>query len=82
LFEPLKSADPPINSGKIFVIVSRTAAEDFLEAIVGFESKNFLFSFSIILSRFFGNFPLISLVNSSFIFFPFFIVNAVPFFFF
>ena len=41
LFEPLKSADPPINSGKFFVIFSKTKAEDCLEAILDFKSKNF-----------------------------------------
>ena len=71
LFEPLKSADPPINSGNFFVIASINKEEDCLEAIDSFESKNFLFSSSIILLRFLGNFPRNNLVNSPFIFFPF-----------
>jgi len=53
------------------VIASKTEAEDCLEATFGFESKNFLFSSPIILSRFFGNFALICLENSSFTFLPF-----------
>jgi len=37
LFDPLKSAEPPINSGKFFVIASKTEAEDCLEATKGFK---------------------------------------------
>ena len=43
LFEPLKSADPPINSGKFSVIFSKTKAEDFLDACEVFKSKIFFF---------------------------------------
>ena len=66
LFEPLKSADPPINSGKFFVIPSKTKAEDCLEAILGFVSKNFFYWSIISLSKFLGNLLLVDLENSSF----------------
>ena len=47
LFDPLKSAEPPINSGKFFVISSITFAEDCLEAISGLSWKNSFFFSSI-----------------------------------
>ena len=68
LFEPLKSAEPPINSGKVFVIPSNTEAEDCLDAIFGFKLKNFFFCSLIIFSKFFGNLSLTILDISSFIF--------------
>jgi hypothetical protein len=68
LFEPLKSADPPISSGKFFAISSKKLAEACLEAIFGFKSKNFFFRSSIILSKSLGSLLLVILKNSSFIF--------------
>ena len=47
LLEPLKSADPPINSGNFFVTDSNTEDEDCLEAISGFKSKNIFYSKSV-----------------------------------
>ncbi len=70
-----------INSGAKKVIVSITEAEDCLEAIFCFISKNLLFSSLIISSKFFGNFPFIVLENSSLNLLFFFIVNSIPFFF-
>ena len=37
LFDPLRSADPPINSGKIFEIALITEEEHCLVAIFGFD---------------------------------------------
>ena len=51
LFDPLRSAEPPISWGKILEIVSIAADEHCLVAILGFESKYFIFSFLIKSSR-------------------------------
>ena len=65
LFDPLKSADPPISSGRFFVIFSKTKAEDCLEAILDFKSKIFFLSDIMWLSKSLGKFPSIILLISS-----------------
>ena len=50
LFDPLKSADPPINSGKSLEMTSIADEEHCLVAISGFEVKYFAFSSLIIFS--------------------------------
>ena len=64
LFDPVRSAEPPIVFGKTLLIVSKTSWEDFLVAHPGFSSeKTFLISF-ISLSSSSEIWPSISFKNS------------------
>ena len=87
LLDPLKSAEPPIILEESFVTHSITPCEQFLVAILGFDSK--YFSFSLII-KFSSSFKLkfcIKFFNSSLIFSLFlsnvsfhFFSNSIPFF--
>ena len=71
LFEPLKSAEPPINSFKYSEIFSKTKAEDFLEAWEDFKS-NIFFLIDIIFSlKSLGSLFSVTRVISSLIFLSF-----------
>ena len=87
MFEPLKSADPPIIWGNNFVTLSITAEEHCLVAMLGLDSKYFAFSSLIKFSRSsklfvllnFSNSDLISLLLTFKFFFHSF-SNSIPFF--
>ena len=51
LFEPLRSAEPPINCGNNIETFSMTLDEHCLVAKLGFDSKYLVFSFLIKVSR-------------------------------
>ena len=68
LLEPLKSADPPINSGRFLVISSITLADACLEAILSFASKKVFLTFVKTLSKSLGNLLFKILESSSLIF--------------
>ena len=67
LLEPLKSAEPPTNCGKISETLSITDEEHCLVAKLGFESKYFSFSLSIRLSSSLNSDPLLNFSNSDII---------------